>query len=264
MKLPDGSSGSHGGTYYVYNNTFFENDTAGTTGDIYSPGYPTAVTWTNNIFLAGSSLVYFSPSGGDYTDHSGADNIFYGNGDGVAFLTGNINADPVLLASYTPTVDSPSVSAGTDLSAVFTTDYLGETRTVWDVGAIEYNAGGPVDETPPVVYISTPSQTVQCDSIVITWTDGDNVAVTGRKVRIGSPPDGSNGAAATSPATVTGMAIGVNNIYIGAGDTAGNWGSDSVAITYTGVCQAVSAVGRYSVTGASGAYSPAGASIVAR
>lgn len=45
---------------------------------------------------------------------------------------------------------------------------------------------------------------------------------------------------------------------------AGNWGSDSVAITYTGICPAEKTNGAYSITGANGVYSATGAAIVAQ
>lgn len=38
--------------------------------------------------------------------------------------------------------DSPLYDAGTDLSAYFTTDIAGTTRSTWDIGAFEYVASG--------------------------------------------------------------------------------------------------------------------------
>lgn len=52
---------------------------------------------------------------------------------------------PTLDASYVPTAeDTVARDKGLDLSAYFTTDYTGATRTVpWDIGAYEYGAAAP-------------------------------------------------------------------------------------------------------------------------
>jgi hypothetical protein len=45
--------------------------------------------------------------------------------------------------------NSPAIDAGANLSTIFTTDYLGVTRTgTWDIGACEY-VSGTTDTTPP-------------------------------------------------------------------------------------------------------------------
>jgi hypothetical protein len=94
--------------------------------------------------------------------------------------------------------------------------------------------GEPGDTTPPTVTITTSDpQNVSTSSVSISWTDSDDTGVTARKWRIGSAPDASNGTTATSPATVTGLSSGANTVYIGAGDAAGNWGSDSITVNYT-------------------------------
>lgn len=90
------------------------------------------------------------------------------------------------------------------------------------------------DTTPPAVTISTSPYTVYTDNATIEWTDSDAVGVTSRKWRIGSAPDATHGTT-TDGATstdVSGLSKGANTVYIGAGDAAGNWGSDSVVITY--------------------------------
>ncbi len=51
------------------------------------------------------------------------------------------STNPLLTETFMPIGESPAVGAGTDLSAVFTTDYLGETRITWDIGAIGYVVG---------------------------------------------------------------------------------------------------------------------------
>jgi hypothetical protein len=100
--------------------------------------------------------------------------------------------------------------------------------------AITFGDTPAADTTPPTVTITTSDpQNVSTSSVSISWTDSDDTGVTARKWRIGSAPDASNGTTATSPATVTGLSIGANTVYIGAGDAAGNWGSDSITVNYT-------------------------------
>lgn len=252
-----------GGEYFIYNNTLY--------GNYHCWSFSAPATLGATIHL--SNNICYDTNGYLLSDEcntvatcSGASNIFYGNVDGMpAYFSSNINSDPlfVVAGDYSLQSGSPAVDAGADLSAVFTDDIMGVTRpesTAYDIGAFEYLAG-EADIVDPTVFISTQAQTVHCDSITVAWEDGDNIAVTGRKWRIGSAPDGSNGTAATSPATVTGMSIGDNTIYIGAGDAAGNWGSDSIAITYTGICQHEVSVGGYRLTGANGVYSSTGAII---
>lgn len=104
------------------------------------------------------------------------------------------------------------------------------------VSKIDYAIDGVSDTTPPTVTISTGDpQSVSTSSIEIAWTDSDDTAVTSRKWRIGSAPDASNGTICTSPATITGLSVGANTVYIGAVDEAGNWGSDSITVNYSPV-----------------------------
>lgn len=265
----DGGYGG-GGTFYIYNNTTYDPRTGFLTSNEMGGSDKTTLYFRNNInystVTGGYNTAFYGEPQNSTTGMTGDHNLWYGNGAGPDWsTTGDLdNTDPLMTdpanEDFTLTAESPCIGAGASLSAVLTDDYLGGARGAsFDMGAYEYGASG--DSTPPTVNISTEAQTVQCDSVSLAWTDGDNVAVTGRKWRIGSAPNGSNGTAATSPATVTGMSIGANTIYIGAGDAAGNWGSDSVAITYTGICQPEVSVGRYGATGAHGVYSITGAII---
>ncbi len=94
---------------------------------------------------------------------------------------------------------------------------------------------GTPDPTPPTPTITT--------SDPITSTDGTAVIefsctancddLAGYKWHIGSAPDATHGTECTSPATITGLSVGSNTVYIGAGDAAGNWGSDSITVNYS-------------------------------
>ena len=44
---------------------------------------------------------------------------------------------------FTLQAGSPLIGAGMDLSAYFTTDFTGATRTTWDIGAYAYGSAGP-------------------------------------------------------------------------------------------------------------------------
>jgi hypothetical protein len=56
---------------------------------------------------------------------------------------------------------APTINTGVDLSASFTTDYLGNTRqtgaNTWDIGAYEYGVGGATPEEPPTTHTVTVS-----------------------------------------------------------------------------------------------------------
>lgn len=63
----------------------------------------------------------------------------------------SLYADPLFVgtpgsftpANYAIAILSPAKEAGADLSSTFTTDFLGNTRSVYDVGALEYGASAP-------------------------------------------------------------------------------------------------------------------------
>jgi len=85
-------------------------------------------------------------------------NAFYNN-DGAGVPSGetgqqNETSDPVVNSAagdFTLVAGAKSIGNGADLSAVFTTDITGATRTTWDIGAYAY-AGAtppPSDTTPP-------------------------------------------------------------------------------------------------------------------
>jgi hypothetical protein len=118
------------------------------------------------------------------------------------------------------------------------------------------------DTTAPTVTISTADpQNIAADSLSVAWSDSDAVGVTARKWRIGAAPNALDGTAATSPATVTGFNEGTNTLYVGAGDAAGNWGSDAITVNYApesptpnNTVQDV----RYNAAGKTGRYSNGG------
>lgn len=92
----------------------------------------------------------------------------------------------------------------------------------------------PPDTTPPSVTITTTDPTnTSLSTQEVAWNASDAVGVTSCKWRIGSAPDAFNGTTdGSSPATISGYAVGANTVYIGCTDAAGNWGSDSLTINY--------------------------------
>jgi hypothetical protein len=174
-------------------------------------------------------------------------------------ISGGINSDPSFLDAANGSLavsagDAPPVGAGiaaaslsVDVYALFQSTYglsIANDRsllarpqnTTWDIGAYEWGAGGS-DATAPDVHISTQAQTVHANAVSIAASASDGIGVTSCKFRIGSAPDGSNGTACTGTDRVTCAVTGLTGggsttVYVGCGDAAGNWGSDSVAIGY--------------------------------
>jgi hypothetical protein len=95
---------------------------------------------------------------------------------------------------------------------------------------------GEADATAPTVTISTSNSTITSDILTVTGTSVDAVGVSGCKYRLGSAPDAGNGTACTGTASfscaTTGYASGSNTIYVGCYDAAGNYGSDSITVTF--------------------------------
>lgn len=103
-----------------FNNLYANNPTGGGNGtwDIGSSYYTNFLTWSNLVNDAGS--IYLSSG---YV----------------------VNADGTLNSN------SPAVNTGTNLSKYFTTDYLGNTRSAWDIGAIAYTSSGG-EYSPAVLF----------------------------------------------------------------------------------------------------------------
>lgn len=151
-----GAGQTHAKDTYVYNNTFYScGQNTGSPllfrGDA-THNYADNGQVFNNIFIeCGANPA--SPINGWYgldnvTNFSGDYNLVIGTGAGTSktgFVTGGLEThgingyDPLLNASWQPTVGSPVIGKGTDLSATFTDDYAGNIRTVpWDMGAYKY------------------------------------------------------------------------------------------------------------------------------
>lgn len=148
-----GGSNSSNGSYYVYNNALICSGS----GDAL-PYYVPAGCSMNNFSIinnfAVSTAVSIGGSGNNYTSST---NIILSATSATA--DGYTSAN--LYAPTSPT--SPTVGAGTDLSSIFTTDFLGNTRrTPWDVGPYDY-----VADLPPVT-LTSPRIVFVDNSLVFT------------------------------------------------------------------------------------------------
>jgi hypothetical protein len=185
------------GTIGIYNNTFSGIGKTVSNGSVIY--LTTAGSWTatiqNNIFSTLKSCIYNPTSNATITSDN---NIFYdianvGHigttwysslsswqgylGGGCPSATGNdcnsVTTDPKFVSSsdFSLQEDSPAIDSGDDLSASFTTDILGNTRSTFDIGAYEY--GGAADETPPTIS----SATVGTDGDTLTLVFSEPVTV---------------------------------------------------------------------------------------
>lgn len=185
------------GTIEIYNNTFsgLVKKSIGGTG-VYLAGTGSwTATFKNNIFKTLYIGVYDPTSDSTITSDN---NIFYdlntvgrtGSawysslsswqgylGGGCPSATGNdcnsVTTDPKFVSSsdFSLQSDSPAIDAGDDLSASFTTDILGSTRSTFDIGAYEY--GGAADTTPPTIT----SATINTDGDTLTLVFDEVVTV---------------------------------------------------------------------------------------
>jgi hypothetical protein len=202
------------GTAYIYYDVqISSNNTGGASNQVGLKGLRLRETATSTASdWTGASMQYRVSTNGGSSYGSWRNAL-----SGVAFPIASTEADN-LRVQVKPTL---------------TTD-LQKYHPVVPTLAVEFSDESVPDIIYPTVTILTSDpQNVSIDSVSITWTDDDDVGVTSRKWRIGSAPDATHGTEATSPATVTGLSIGSNQVYIGAGDAAGNWGSDGITVNYT-------------------------------
>ena len=166
--------------------------------------------WSNNSYLAIDT---------DYFD------AWYSGG------SGSINGgNPYFIAAYDNCItntcnfhlasNSPLKEAGTDLSAYFTTDKDGNTRTVpWSIGAYEYIGG---DTTPPTVTAFViPSTSNYLSISITTFTATDDVGVTGYCLTEVASYSGCSWYA-SAPSTYIFTTPGNKTLYAWAKDAANN------------------------------------------
>lgn len=153
-------------------------------------------------------------------------NATYANCTNLAIITPTIWGD----TSITATVRSGSFGA-TDSAWLFVIDSTGTPSSGHPI-----TFGSSSDATAPTVTIITPNSIINQDTLNVSGTTYDAVGATSCKWRIGSAPDATHGTdCGNTTWTCTGTngyQVGSNTLYIGCGDAAGNWGSNSITVTY--------------------------------
>ena len=155
------TAGGHGGNYYIYNNTLYNNFEAeididsgvGTNGLMA----PTSVTIKNNIVY--NPTKYITTRVATAPTTTASNNLYYGNAlpiptwDSTSAI-GNplfFKTAPATLLDFQLQGTSPAIDSGVNLSSVFTKDFLGYIRpqgSTFDIGAYEY-VSSVLDTTPP-------------------------------------------------------------------------------------------------------------------
>ena len=119
---------------------------------IYDVGKATTITSDYNIFYSVGNIGRNSAA---WYATIASWRTFLGGCPGAGNECNGLTADPKFVSSsdFSLQSDSPAINAGADLSASFTTDILGNTRSDFDIGAYEY--GGAADETAPTITSAT-------------------------------------------------------------------------------------------------------------
>jgi len=144
----------------VFNNTIVGSGTGSTGGNgVYSSGATPSGTLIikNNIIRNVYLAIWKNNSTTLTSDYNNINSVGYAGRISSTFYSSlaswqaigydahSINSDPLLTETYAIPANSPAKGAGTDLSAYFTTDFVGTTRTVpWDIGAYEYQSSGDI------------------------------------------------------------------------------------------------------------------------
>ena len=140
-----GSSSSPSAKVEIYNNTFYDCGSRGTTDSGTVTPY-IAARLRNNLSYQLSGEMYVGGTSGSKL-LSGSNNVWYGVGNTPGSTTANITSNPLLVNAGARDLhlqsSSPAVNAGVAISSL-ATDFDGIVRpqgTSFDVGAYEYGQG---------------------------------------------------------------------------------------------------------------------------
>ena len=119
----------------------------------------------------------------------------------------------------------------TDCRYLYVVDSAGAISNAYDL------TSGEGDSTAPSVTADDTTKAVSTDAYTAEGDATDAVGVDGCKWRMTSAPDANNGTACTGTTawscSTSGYSSGSNTLYVGCYDAAGNYGTDTVTVTYT-------------------------------
>ncbi|MDE1875106.1 MAG: hypothetical protein KGH68_03510, partial [Patescibacteria group bacterium] len=185
-----------------FDNNIVENTGFGIYDDTGSGYLQQALAQSDyNIFYSTSSSMQM----GSYSISS------WSNWQALNYDAHSTTSDPLLDSNYKPQSGSPAISAGTNLSSYFTTDYAGTARPStgpWDIGAYEYVA--PSNPTVTTQAVSGISTTAVTGNGTITATGGSN-------------------------ATAEGVAYGLTSAYTATSSNSGSFSTGSFTASISGL-----------------------------
>lgn len=148
-----GTSGSPANSIEIYNNTFYDCGSRGTSGGGAFSLYA-ATRLRNNITYQLSGESYLASEAGG-SSLSGFNNEWFGLGNGPSQTTQSVNADPKFTSTSAPDFHlqsgSPAINSSTAVTTL-TGDHDGVVRpqgTGYDIGAYEFFTGGSTRPNPP-------------------------------------------------------------------------------------------------------------------
>jgi hypothetical protein len=235
----------------IVNNIFHNINKAssGSSAQIFNFGNISSPT-LDNISTSNVQIDYnvFSAGGNGVTRfHRGT--VLYNVGDwGGGIMDNGINADPLFVSyaledpdnDYRLQSGSPAIGSGLDLSAFFTTDKDGNTRTAWDIGPYAFD--GEADTTDPVVTITGPTSSATYDNgstatITLSGTSSDNVSVSNVTLVMSGATTGSVSVTGTTTWTANeaNINVGETTFTATATDSSSNTATDTLVVTRTEV-----------------------------
>lgn len=146
------SGGGGTGNELVYNNTFYDCGSRGTSDSgAIDPTGPSIAMWNNIIYQLGGES-YVNPNASASQISSGSNNIWFGVSGAPSQTTANITTNPLFLnpgADFRLQTASPAVGAGTSARKALW-DFMGGPRPIPpSIGAFELVAAGTVQQPNP-------------------------------------------------------------------------------------------------------------------
>jgi hypothetical protein len=183
---------------------------------------------TTAIAAFNESVTHGAGSTGGWTSSlsGGACTITYASGAPGTTLTYNLGRTVYKgetgTIAYTQPGNGVEDSAGNDLATV---------------ASLSITNSSTQDNTAPTVTANDTTKAISTNSYSAQGSASDDTSVSGCKWRLVSAPDATHGTACTGTTSWTcstsGYSSGSNTLYVGCYDAAGNYGTDTVTVTYT-------------------------------